>query len=163
MITLFSLFDSLSPSCFFLYASLFDSLCLIPHLLRCAEKDCSESQGVSQPVHLQTPWVYRLWHSGEMLLGGEGGRLCLCTVNQITVKTPDPECRLYSCLIVAQRWEMLLGGEGGRLCLCTVNQITIKTPKPKCRLYWCLNAVGWRGGKALPVYSQPNNYKDTRP
>jgi len=25
------------------------------------------------------------------------------------------------------------------------------------------DAVGWRGGQALPVYSQPNNYKDTKP
>ena len=30
---------------------------LSAHLFKWTENDCSESQGVSQPVHLQTPWL----------------------------------------------------------------------------------------------------------
>jgi hypothetical protein len=79
------------------------------------------------------------------------------TIDQVTIKTPNPKCRLYWYLI-----EFIdLSGPAHELFSCytssyhhpprrittslPIDQITVKSPNPNCRLYWCLiEFIDWR-------------------
>ncbi len=66
-------------------------------------------------------------------------------MDQITIKTPNPKCRLY--LVSNRVYKLEIQS---RVKIPTpslqidtdgvkgMDQITLKTANPKCRLYWCL-------------------------
>ncbi len=84
---------------------------------------------------------------------GESPEFQVCTpMDQISIKTPNPECRLSRVSGLCNHGNKYLKRHQTLNVVCpefqvctTMDQISIKIPNPKSRLYWCfIEFTDWR-------------------